>query len=108
MNYSILLDVVGLEQKHLDSGLLPNIAKITENGEVGKLEPTFPAVTCSVQASILSGEYPREHGIIANGFYDRNTYSVYFWAQSSSLVQAQRVWVTIKYKNSKKTAVLFW
>ncbi|HKI07008.1 MAG TPA: alkaline phosphatase family protein, partial [Nitrososphaeraceae archaeon] len=62
MNYSILLDVVGLEQTHLDSGLVPNIAKITENGEAAKLEPTFPAVTSTVQASILSGKYPREHG----------------------------------------------
>jgi hypothetical protein len=32
MNYSILLDIVGLEQKHFDSGLLPNIAKVAENG----------------------------------------------------------------------------
>ena len=109
MNYSILLDVVGLEQKHLDSGLAPNIAKIAENGEAAtKLEPTFPAVTSTVQASILSGKYPREHGIIANGFYDRSTFSVSFWEQSSSLVQAQRLWDTIKQKNSKKTAVLFW
>jgi predicted AlkP superfamily pyrophosphatase or phosphodiesterase len=108
MNYTILLDVVGLEVKHLDSGLVPNIAKITANGETAKLEPTFPSVTSSVQASILSGRYPREHGIISNGLYDRNTYNVSFWEQSSSLVQAQRVWDTVKQKNSKKTAVLFW
>ena len=108
MNYTILLDVVGLEVKHLDSGLVPNIAKITANGETAKLEPTFPSVTSTVQASILSGSYPREHGIISNGLYDRNTYSVSFWEQSSSLVQAQRVWDTVKQKNSKKTAVLFW
>ena len=109
MNYSILLDVVGLEQKHLDSGLLPNIAKISENGEAAKLEPTFPAVTSAVQASILSGKHPREHGIIANGLYDRSTYSVSFWEQSSSLVQVQRAWDLIKKKNNnKKTAVLFW
>src|SRR5919107_681305 len=108
MDYSILLDVVGLEQKHLDSGLVPNIAKIVENGEVAKLEPTFPALTSTVQASILTGKYPREHGIIANGLYDRGTYSVSFWEQSSSLVEAQRLWDTIKQKNSKKTAVLFW
>jgi predicted AlkP superfamily pyrophosphatase or phosphodiesterase len=108
MNYSILVDVVGLEQEHLDSGLLPNIARVIENGEVAKLEPTFPAVTCSVQASILSGKYPREHGIIANGLYDRSTYSVSFWEQPNSLVQAQRVWDTIKQKNGTKTAVLFW
>lgn len=109
MNYSIVLDVVGLEVKHLDSGLLPNIAKISENGEAAKLEPTFPAVTSTVQASILSGKYPREHGIISNGLYDRSTYNVSFWEQSSSLVQTQRVWDTVKQeKNSKKTAVLFW
>ena len=108
MNYSILLDVVGLEQKHLDSGLLPNIAKVTENGEVAKLEPTFPAVTSTVQSSILSGKYPREHGVIANGLYDRSTFNVSFWEQSSSLVQAQRVWDSIKQKSTKKTAVLFW
>ena len=109
MNYSILLDIVGLEVKHLDSGLVPNIAKITENGETARLEPTFPAVTSTVEASILSGKYPREHGIISNGLYDRSTYNVSFWEQSSSLVQAQRVWDAVKQKNSKKkTAVLFW
>jgi predicted AlkP superfamily pyrophosphatase or phosphodiesterase len=108
MNYSILLDVVGLEQKHLDSGLLPSIAKITENGEVGKLEPTFPAVTCTVQASILSGKYPREHGIISNGLYDRSAFNVSFWEQSSSLVRSQRVWDIVRQKNNLKTAVLFW
>jgi predicted AlkP superfamily pyrophosphatase or phosphodiesterase len=108
MKYSILLDVVGLEQKHLDSGLLPNITKITETGEAAKLEPVFPAVTCTVQASILSGMYPREHGVIANGLYDRDTYSPSFWEQSSSLVQSPRAWDIVKQNDSKKTAVLFW
>jgi predicted AlkP superfamily pyrophosphatase or phosphodiesterase len=108
MNYSILLDVVGLEQKHLDSGLLPNISKVIEDGEVAKLEPTFPAVTSTVQSSILSGKYPRDHGIISNGLFDRSTFNVSFWEQSSSLVQAQRVWDHVKQTNTKKTAVLFW
>jgi predicted AlkP superfamily pyrophosphatase or phosphodiesterase len=108
MKHTILLDIVGLEQKHLDSGLVPNIAKITQTGETAKLEPTFPAVTCTVQASILSGKYPRDHGIISNGLYDRATYSVLFWEQSSSLVQAPRAWDIVKQNDSKKTAVLFW
>jgi predicted AlkP superfamily pyrophosphatase or phosphodiesterase len=108
MKYSILVDVVGLEEKQLDSGLLPNVAKIAEKGEVAKLEPTFPAVTSTIQASVLSGKYPREHGIISNGLYDRNTYNVSFWEQSSSLVQSQRIWDTVKKSNGNKTAVLFW
>jgi hypothetical protein len=35
--YSILIDVVGLEREHLTSGLLPNIAKLAEQGEESKL-----------------------------------------------------------------------
>jgi len=105
--YSVVLDIVGLEYEHLTSGLLPNIARITESGEAARLEPIFPAVTCAVQASILSGKYPRDHGIVANGLYDRDTYSMSFWEQPSSLVKAERAWDIAKRKGAK-TAVLFW
>lgn len=110
----IVIDVIGLEYEHLSSGLVPNIASLAENGESAKMEPVFPSVTCTVQASILSGRYPSEHGIIANGLYDRGSHSVSFWEQASSLVQADRVWDTIKRKKKPlgstpdvKTAVLF-
>jgi hypothetical protein len=52
--YSIMLDVVGLEHEHLGSGLLPNIEKIAEMGESARLEPVFPAVTCTVQARMAA------------------------------------------------------
>jgi predicted AlkP superfamily pyrophosphatase or phosphodiesterase len=107
MKYSIVLDIVGLEREHLDSGLVPNIAKIAQSGEAASLEPVFPAVTCTVQASILSGKFPRDHGIVANGLYDRDTYSVSFWEQPSFLVKAERAWDIAK-RNGAKTAALFW
>ncbi|HEX7818599.1 MAG TPA: alkaline phosphatase family protein, partial [Nitrososphaeraceae archaeon] len=73
------------------------------------LETVFPAVTSTVQTSLLSGSYPEVHGIISNGLYDRQHYSVSFWEQSSNLVQADRIWDTIKmHGSSSKTAVLFW
>ena len=107
MKHSIVLDIVGLEYRHLDSGLLPNIEKIAQSGEAATLEPVFPAVTCTVQASLLSGRYPGEHGIVANGMYDRSAHAVSFWEQPSSLVQAKRVWDD-KQNRATKTAVLFW
>jgi predicted AlkP superfamily pyrophosphatase or phosphodiesterase len=107
MKYSIVLDIVGLEHGHLDSGLVPNIAKLAESGESARLEPVFPAVTCTVQASMLSGKYPRDHGIVANGLYDRDTHSVSFWEQPSSLVRAERAWDVAR-RNGTKTAALFW
>jgi predicted AlkP superfamily pyrophosphatase or phosphodiesterase len=107
MKYSIVLDIVGLEHGHLDSGLAPNITKLAESGESASLEPVFPAVTCTVQASILSGKYPRDHGIVANGLYDRDTHIVSFWEQPSSLVRAERAW-DMSRRNGAKTAALFW
>ncbi len=107
--HTIILDVVGLEYNHIEKGLLPNIASIAANGQVSKLKPVFPAVTCTVQASVLSGKYPQDHGIISNGLYDRNTFSVSFWEQQSSLVESDRIWDMAKSKDPTiKTAVLFW
>jgi predicted AlkP superfamily pyrophosphatase or phosphodiesterase len=128
VKYIIVLDIVGLEHGHLGSNLLPNVSNIAEQGEAAKMEPVFPALTCPVQSSILSGKYPSQHGIIANGLYDRTKYEVSFWEQSSNLVQTDRIWDIVRKTNkssrssassssppardlsssSLKTAVLFW
>jgi predicted AlkP superfamily pyrophosphatase or phosphodiesterase len=104
--YSIVIDVVGLEYDDISE--LPNISKIAEGGQAAKMEPAFPAVTCTVQASVLSGKYPSEHGIISNGLYDRDSYSVSFWEQPSRLVKSDRIWDVAKSMNpSVRTAALF-
>ncbi|HYY67659.1 MAG TPA: nucleotide pyrophosphatase/phosphodiesterase family protein, partial [Nitrososphaeraceae archaeon] len=60
------------------------------------------------QASILSGKYPNEHGIICNGLYNRNKHEVSFWEQANSLVETERIWDLIKKKRPyARTAVLF-
>jgi len=108
VKHIIILDIVGLEYEHLQSSLIPNISKIAEGGESAKMEPVFPAVTSTVQASILSGKYPNEHGIVSNGLYDRNNYTVSFWEQASALVQTDRIWDILNVTSPLKTAVLFW
>ncbi len=109
IEHVIVIDIVGLEEKHLNSRLLPTISALAEKGESSKIKPVFPAVTSTVQTSILSGEYPNRHGIISNGFMDRDTYNVLFWEQYSSLVKVPRIWDFIKNKNINfKIAVLFW
>lgn len=107
--HTIVLDIVGLEYKDIVDGKLPNIARLAEHGQIARMEPVFPAVTCTVQASILSGKLPSQHGIISNGLYDRDTYTVSFWEQASKLVQSPRIWDVAKSRDpSFTTAVLFW
>jgi hypothetical protein len=100
IKYYIVIDIVGLEFDHLESGLIPNISRIANQGESAKMEPVFPAVTCTVQASVLSGTYPNKHGIIANGLYDRTNHSISFWEQSSDLVQTDRIWDIVQKNNN--------
>jgi predicted AlkP superfamily pyrophosphatase or phosphodiesterase len=92
IKFYIVIDIVGLELGHLESELVPNISSLATEGESAMMEPVFPGVTCTVQASILSGTYPNQHGIICNGFYDRINRNVSFWEQSSDLVQTDRIW----------------
>ena len=98
----IVLNVVGLSPRHFERPeLIPNLAKLS----MRPMKPSFPAVTCSVQATLLTGKPPSEHGIIANGYFDRDTFEVKFWEQPAALVQAPRFWEKLP---SCKTAVLFW
>ena len=103
---------MGLDVSHLDSSSqkYPNISSLFEKeGEYGYMKPVFPSVTSTVQASILTGKYPKEHGIISNGFFDRENLQTLFWEQSTNLVQSEKIWDTIKSKNKMlKTAMLFW
>ena len=87
--YFVILDIVGLDVSRIDSSsqIYPNISSLFENdGEYGYMKPVFPSVTCTVQASILTGKYPKEHGIISNGFFDRENFQTLFWEQSTNLV----------------------
>lgn len=105
----IIVDIAGLEPGLISEDRTPNICSLSAKGEFARVRPVFPAVTCTSQASMLSGTYPRQHGIISNGLYDRQTHTVSFWEQSSSLVQAEKVWDIAKRGGSgRTTAVLFW
>jgi predicted AlkP superfamily pyrophosphatase or phosphodiesterase len=61
-------------------------------GTTMRLAPPLPAVTCTSQATMLTGTVATVHGIVGNGWHDRLSAETRFWQQSSRLVQAPRVW----------------
>jgi predicted AlkP superfamily pyrophosphatase or phosphodiesterase len=95
----VILNVVGLAPHH--RAHMPSLASFAWR----PMRPSFPAVTCSVQATLLTGLPPSEHGIIANGYFDRDAFEVKFWEQPAALVQRPRLWDMLP---NCKTAVLFW
>lgn len=102
--------MVGLDSSNFFAQHLPNIQQVAEQGAYCPVTPVFPAVTSTVQASLSTGKYPNEHGVISNGRYNRSNYSVSFWDQDSSLVQSPRIWDILngEVSGEVRSAVLFW
>jgi predicted AlkP superfamily pyrophosphatase or phosphodiesterase len=86
----VVLDVVGLTPRQLAQ--MPRLSAFAAAGAMARLDPAFPAVTCTVQSSMLTGLAPREHGIVGNGWYFRDLGEVLFWRQHNGLVQGEKVW----------------
>jgi predicted AlkP superfamily pyrophosphatase or phosphodiesterase len=52
---------------------------------------------------------PRDHGIVANGWYVRDLAEVMFWKQSNHLVTAEKVFQTARVRDAgHTTASMFW
>lgn len=82
----LFLDVVGLTPELLHCGAMPRLQAWARDREERPLTPDLPAVTCTVQASMLTGRTPAEHGAVANGWYYRDLAEVWFWRQSVHLI----------------------
>ncbi len=61
---------------------MPRLRALAADGFRRALDPVLPAVTCSVQATLLTGLEPRDHGIVGNGWYFRDLGEVCLWRQS--------------------------
>jgi predicted AlkP superfamily pyrophosphatase or phosphodiesterase len=86
----VVLDVVGLTPRALRQ--MPRLAAFADAGSVARLDPAFPAVTCTVQSSMLTGLPPSGHGIVGNGWYFRDLGEVFLWRQHNKLVRGEKVW----------------
>lgn len=87
----------------------PNIARFAQRGRVRRLRPSLPAVTCTAQADMLTGQRPCRHGVVANGWYNRELAEVQFWKQNNRLVQGEKVWDVARRRDPSFTcANLFW
>jgi predicted AlkP superfamily pyrophosphatase or phosphodiesterase len=104
----VVICCVGLTPGHLGRDT-PALSALASQGFAAPLETTLPAVTTSAQTTMLTGVDPREHGVVANGWYFRELGEVWFWRQSERLVQSPLVWDLLR-RNQPQVKVLkhFW
>jgi predicted AlkP superfamily pyrophosphatase or phosphodiesterase len=104
---TVVLNVVGLTPGLLKHA--PNLQALAQAGTVRPLATVLPAVTTTVQSTMLTGLPPRDHGIVANGWYFRDLSEIWLWRQSNRLVGGEKVWEAAKRRDSTFTcAKLFW
>ena len=107
----MVINVAGLSGSLIGESS-PNICAFIDRGRMRRLEPVLPAVTCTVQSSMLTGRSPggaKGHGIVGNGWYDRESAEVRFWKQSNRLVGGEKVWETARRRDPSVTCCnMFW
>ena len=105
MPHVIFLSIPGL--RSCDLAAMPNLTKLTAAGDRATLTPSFPAVTWPVQANMLTGKLPREHGVIANGFYWRQKQEVEMWTAWNDKITAPQIWDLLHKKDPKLTSAVW-
>jgi hypothetical protein len=105
MSHVIFLSVPGLRSQ--DLAAMPNLSRLTSGGDRATLVPSFPCVTWPVQANMLTGKLPREHGVVANGFYWRDKREVEMWTAWNEKIQQPQLWDLLHQKDPAITSAVW-
>ncbi len=103
--YVVLLSIPGLRGE--DVARMPRLSALTGNGDRAELAPSFPAVTCPVQANMTTGLTPSEHGVVANGFYWRDRREVEMWTSPNDCILKPQLW-DILHAHEPRTTSAVW
>jgi predicted AlkP superfamily pyrophosphatase or phosphodiesterase len=107
----VVFNAVGLTSRLLPHA--PRLSGLAGAGWVRPLREAVPAVTCTAQATLLTGQTPEGHGIVGNGWLWRDTGEVRFWQQSNRLLRAEPLYATARRRAAAlgrpfRCAKLFW
>jgi predicted AlkP superfamily pyrophosphatase or phosphodiesterase len=108
MHRTLVILVVGLSPRLVGRDT-PHLRKLAERGALRPLTAVTPAVTCTAQATLLTGLPPSGHGAVANGWYFRDLREVLLWRQPNNLVAGEKVWEAGRARDPAFTcAKMFW
>ncbi|MCE9592691.1 MAG: alkaline phosphatase family protein [Planctomycetes bacterium] len=104
----VLIDVVGLTSRLLGPET-PTLSELAKTGAGAPMNAILPAVTCSAQATMLTGKLPSEHGVVGNGWFDRETFDIALWRQANALVRGKKLYELARERDPTFTcAKIFW
>ena len=102
---TILLSIPGLRAK--DLAAMPSLLKLTAGGGIAELVPSFPCVTCPVQANMTTGRRAVDHGVVANGFYWRDRRRVEMWTSPNDCIGRPQIWDLLSHHQDEPTSAVW-
>ena len=107
MHKTVVINAVGLTPSLLGPST-PRLLAFSKAGKLATIGPVLPAVTTTVQSTYLTGAWPSDHGIVANGWYFRDECEIKFWRQSNKLVSGAKIWDHAKAIDPRKLLPFSW
>lgn len=101
----ILLSIPGLREK--DVAVMPKLRELMAGGEIAELTPSFPCVTCPVQANMTTGRLPDAHGVVANGLYWRDRRQVEMWTSPNECIDRPQIWDLLSHHEDHLTSAVW-
>lgn len=102
----VFLTIPGLRQQDLPR--LTSLGSLGHQTESLRIQHSFPAVTWPSQATMLTGKLPAEHGVVANGFFWRDSGKVEMWTAWNEKILAPQIWDSLhQLPDSPKSAAWF-
>lgn len=108
MKKTVVIDIIGLSKSVIGKNT-PFIQQYMSQNHHTTIQPPFPALTTSSQSTYITGKSPSDHGIVGNGWYDREECEIKFWKQADQLVQQDKIWEKAREMNPEFTcSKMFW
>lgn len=107
----VLISIDGFRHDYIEKHNAKNIKAIAESGVRAEgLVPVYPSKTFPNHLSIVTGQYPSNHGIVDNQFYDKERqqyYSMGDGVDDSSWLTTLPIWNLAEFQDVK-AATFFW
>lgn len=92
---------------------IPTIRKLMTDGSSGPMEVSFPSVTWASHTSLITGAFPREHGVTGNSILNRKTGQVEDLIgdavyNKDDIVKVDTIYDMAKKQKGLKTAAISW
>ena len=101
----ILLTIPGLREK--DVAVMPQLREMTAAGQIVNLVPSFPCVTCPVQANMTTGRLPAAHGVVGNGLYWRQQQRIEMWTSPNDCIERPQIWDLLSHVEGALTSAVW-